>query len=376
MFSKNVSWMKLKSRSIVNKLILLYSASTIGLIAAVFLFLYPSFSQLLHEHKTLHSSLHHGIEEKKLLIQENKLTIECFKKSILALLLSALLAILLGNFIARNGLKRLKEFTALMEKITVRDLHERLNLNDWPKELKNLGKTFNTMLDRIEKSFVQLSQFSQDLAHELRSPINNLRLMTEVSLTKKHLAPEHRPILESYLEEYEFLSQLIENLLFLARNDSGQTIINKQSINIKDEILKICEFYKAVADEKQIEFICEGDHSIMADALMFKRVINNLLSNSLRHSYFGSKIFIKIASEHQFGKIIITDTGEGIEESHLAKIMDRFYRVDLSRSTQSGGLGLGLAIVKSIMDLHKGTIQVKSMPSQGTSVFLQFPQFN
>lgn len=353
---KNVNIFRLRSRSLVTKLMVLYAISTIGILLSISIFLYPTFINIVENINTGFYSY---------LIEI------CYKKIVIALLLSSLGAVLLGYFIARNSMSRVHEFANKMEMITANSLHERINPNDWPSELKILGNKFNTMLDRLHASFTQLSQFSSDIAHELRNPIHNLRGMTEQALTKTRTVEEYTQLLISSHEEYEYLTKLIENLFFLAHADYGQITINKIQLNSREEILKICDYFNAIADDKNIEIICEGDAKIQADPILFKRVISNLLSNALKYTPNDGKIKIDINSSHHAAFISVKDTGVGIDEAHLPKIFDRFYRVDASRSSLSGGLGLGLAIAKSIIELHHGHIHLESKLNAGTTVYIK-----
>lgn len=337
---------------------MLYSLTTIGLISAIGIFLYPTFIKIMGNMNGSEASY---------------ITAECYEKIIITLLVGSLLAVIFGHFIARKGLDRMREFENKMEKITADSLHERINLNEWPKELKSFGKKFNTMLDRIQSSFIQLSQFSSDIAHELRTPVHNLRGITEIALSNESFSDEYRQILEKYMNEYQHLSKLIENLLFLARSDHGQLILQKEIINAQEEISNICDYYQAVALENKIELTCTGNANIAVDPTHFKRVISNLISNALKYTQPNGKILINIEAMDQWAKISIHDTGIGITNEHITRIFDRFYRIDPSRSSHSGGLGLGLAIVKSIIDLHKGKILIKSKPNFGTTVYLQLP---
>jgi two-component system heavy metal sensor histidine kinase CusS len=358
MFWKRVNLFRFKPLSLVAKLMLLYSLSTMGILVAISLFLYPTLMKVVAQINVTHLTY---------------LAALCYKKVIIALLISSLTAIILGYLIARKGLNRLKEFEHKMEQITVDSLHERINLDEWPKELGSLGKKFNTMLDRLHTAFIQLSQFSSDIAHELRTPINNLRGMTEVALAKEKYSGKCQQLLEKYMDEYQHLSKLIESLLFFARSDNGQINLNKEICDTRKEILNISDYYQAVADENDIEITCQGDALIVADLILFKRVISNLLSNALRHTAPQGKINITIELVGSHVEIVVRDTGIGIAEEHLLKILDRFYRVDASRSLQSGGLGLGLAIVKSIIDLHQGKLTIESKLQVGTSVYLKLP---
>jgi len=337
---------------------LLYSLSTMGLLGTICLFLYPTLIKMMEQINGNPAS---------------NLTIECYERIIVTLLIASLASIVFGHIISRNGLNRLKEFENKMEKITAQSLDDRIQLNEWPKELRNLADRFNGMLDRIQSSFIQLSQFSSDIAHELRTPINNLRGMTEISLVKERSPHEYRNILESCMGEYHHLSKLIENLLFIARSDHGELRLKKVLIDAQEEMAPICDYYQAVADEKQIVLSCIGQAKIEVDPVLFKRVISNVLSNALRYTPPHGKIIIDIQPMQHVVQIVINDSGTGISQEHLLNIFDRFYRVDPSRSIHSGGMGLGLAIVKSIIDLHNGKITIKSNINIGTSVCMTFP---
>jgi two-component system heavy metal sensor histidine kinase CusS len=347
-------------RSLSTKLMILYTLSTLSIFCAVCLFLYPTFLVLIS-----HLGGNYPQDIKKL----------CYKNIIIALLFSALGAIALGKLVAKNGLNRLREFSDKIKKISADSLHDRIHLEDWPNELKGLGVEFNLMLDRIQTSFVQLTQFSSDIAHELRGPLNNLQGITEIALSKENLPIEYSRVLESYINEYQHLTKLVESLLFLARSDQRQLILKKQLVHAQAEVLKLIEYYQLVAEENKIQVICEGDARLLVDATLFKRVINNVLSNALKYTPENGKINISIKSlDEEWVEISMHDTGIGIDEKHLPSIFDRFYRVDSSRSAESGGLGLGLAIVKSIVELHGGKVKIVSQPDRGTSLSLFFPQ--
>jgi len=291
---------------------------------------------------------------------------------IIAILASALCSLLLGFFITDKGIRSLYELTAAAEKITATSLHQRIDPKSWPKELETLGVAFNQMLDRIEASFVRLKQFSSDLAHELRIPINNLIGETEIALSPPHTIDEYQQVLISNLEEFHRITQMIENILFLSRAENPQIELQKTNIHVQDEILFICEYYQAMAEEKSIRISSDGNARLRFNLIMFRRMMNNLLSNALKNTPPGGQIHFNISSSPHQTNINISDNGIGIASEHLTKIFDRFYRVDTARSQQSGGVGLGLAIVKSIVDLHQGTIVITSELGKGTHVSLSF----
>lgn len=279
-----------------------------------------------------------------------------------------------GIVVARKGMHPLGEIAKAAQQITVTQFHKRLEPTRWPKELVALATAFDEMLNRLEDSFTRLSQFSADLAHELRTPINNLMGEAEVALSRPRTPEEYRQILESNLEEYAKLSRMIDSLLFLARAESTENSIKKLRFSALQEIEAVCEFHDAVAEERGVVVTCQGEAFVHADATLFRRAISNLLSNALQYTPRGGKIAISVKqSAEEWVEVSVSDTGPGIEPEHLPKIFDRFYRADRSRAQHPEGTGLGLAIVKSIMELHGGTVTIQSEPTQGTTVTLKFP---
>ncbi len=279
-----------------------------------------------------------------------------------------------GVLVARRGMRPLQQITEAAQRITAAQLHERMTAYRWPKELASHAAAFDEMLSRLEDSFSRLSQFSADLAHELRTPIHNLMGQTEVSLSQMRTPEEYRQVLESNLEEYGRLSRMIDSLLFLARADKTQIQIERSFFDVSREIEAVREFHDAVAEEQGVRVTCRGNAKLNADPILFRRAISNLLSNALQYTPQGGKIDVSIKQpDDRHVEISIRDTGSGIGPEHLPKIFDRFYRADRARSQYPQGTGLGLAIVKSIMELHGGTVKIESQPAQGTTVILSFP---
>ncbi len=286
-----------------------------------------------------------------------------------------LVSALLGFLITKTGLKPLMELTRKVQSITPEKLKERVGNRGWPAEISSLANTFDKMLDRLEESFTSLSSFSADLAHEFRTPINNLRGETEVILSKTRTAEEYRQVLMSGLEEYERLSRTIENLLFLARNDSRKSGVSLSPLNVRQEVEEMLEYYDAIREENDITVIVTGNSLVNADKTLFRRALVNVLSNAFQYTPSKGSITVNIdSSSKTYHKIIITDTGIGIEPENLSRIFDRFYRTPKARYLYHQGTGLGFSIVKSVMDLHGGTVTVKSEPDSGTTVLLEFPR--
>lgn len=301
---------------------------------------------------------------------------EDFMKEFGALLVVVLaLGILASTVIAltvtRKGLRPITEMTRSLRRIGPKRLHERIPPEGWPRELRPLAIAFDEMLDRLEDSFTRLSQFSADLAHELRTPIANIRGEGEVALTRVRAPEEYRAVIESSVGECERISAIVDNLLFLARAEAAEGHIQRALFNGRAAVEKIAAFYEPLAEEHRIAITCLGEGEVDADPMLFGRAVSNLVENALRFTPAGGTIQISIAAGVAHSQIAVQDTGCGIAAEHLPRVFDRFYRADSSRSAQ--GSGLGLALVKSIMDLHGGSAVVQSEGDRGTVVTLTFP---
>jgi len=291
------------------------------------------------------------------------------------LLLGALASGLAGFWVTRRGLRPLHKITETIQNINAHQLNEQVDSEKWPREIALLAKAFDEMLGRLDHSFGQLSQFSADLAHELRTPINNLMGESEVTLSRSRDTDECRTILESNMEEYSRIARMIDELLFLARAENPKTEINCATLKLEHEFQAIKDFYEGLASDQQVEIVCNANQTeVYADPSLLRRILSNLISNALRYTTSQGMITLSaVYSPHHTVTITICDTGEGIDPEFLPHIFDRFFRADQSRHRDSQGSGLGLAIVKSIMDRHSGDISISSKLHQGTTVQLNFP---
>jgi two-component system, OmpR family, heavy metal sensor histidine kinase CusS len=290
---------------------------------------------------------------------------------VVVLIFGILLSAMIAARVTKRGLRPLTELTRSLKRVGPTHLHERAPLTGWPRELQPLAAAFDDMLDRLEDSFTRLSQFSADIAHELRTPVANIRGEAEVALTRPRSSDEYREVIESNVGECERLSGIIDNLLFLARAEAAEGHIQCTLIDGPVEIAKIASFYEAIADEQQITISCRGEGSIYADPVLFGRAVSNLVENALGHTPSGGAITISVEARGSDSVIRVKDTGCGIPSEHIARVFDRFYRVDPARSSK--GAGLGLALVKSISELHGGSAEVDSEVAKGTVVTLSFP---
>ncbi|MBP1394095.1 Cu(+)/Ag(+) sensor histidine kinase, partial [Providencia rettgeri] len=280
---------------------------------------------------------------------------------IVSAIILCLFTILVVYFLVIKGLKPLKDVSDEIKNVTSENLSVRLDPDSVPNELKQLTKSFNQMLVKIEDVFVRQTNFSADIAHEMRTPITNLMTETQISLSKNRSKEELVEVLYSNLEEYNRLSRMISDMLFLAQADDNRLIPEKKVINIKTEIELIFDYFEYLAEENEIKLKLIGDTDpIMADKDMLRRAITNLISNAIRYTPKGDSVSINISNVKNGIELIISNPGMKIPEEHLAKLFDRFYRVDKSRQRKNEGSGIGLAIVKSIILAHKGRITVTS----------------
>src|SRR6202451_33816 len=283
---------------------------------------------------------------------------------------------LVGYQIARHGIRPVEEMATTARHISSTNLRERILAEGYPVELASLAATFNKMLDRLEDSFERISRFSADIAHELRTPVNNIRGGAEVALARARTIDEYREVLESCLEEAVRLSKLISDLLFLARAESPLAHLHRENVNVGELLSGIREYYEAPAADRGVSLsTVVPNEPVIAhlDRTLLQRAVGNLVSNALAHTPPGKSVVLGASVESEAVRIEVSDAGMGIPPEALPRVFDRFFRVDESRAQASGGTGLGLAIVQSIMLLHGGNVEIASQVGQGTQVTLRVP---
>jgi len=283
---------------------------------------------------------------------------------------------LVGYNIARHGIRPVEEMATTARHISSTNLRERIAAEGYPSELASLASTFNQMLDRLEESFERISRFSADIAHDLRTPVNNIRGEAEVALARARTIDEYRDVLGSCLEEAVRLSDLVGDLLFLARAESPLTHLHREHVNVDELLDAVREYYEAPAAEGNVSLAtAQADEPVIAelDRTLLQRAVGNLVSNALAHTPPGGTVVLRSNADSSTIRIAVSDTGVGIPAEALPRVFDRFFRVDSSRSQGSGGTGLGLAIVQSIALLHGGNVRISSQPGRGTTVTLHIP---
>lgn len=268
---------------------------------------------------------------------------------------------LLGWVAAKRGLAPVREMTLVAQSITASRLDDRLPMATLPMELRDLATAFNGMLSRLEDSFRRLSEFSSDLAHELRTPIGNMMTQTQVALSRPRSAEEYREVLYSVSEEFDRLARMITDMLFLAKADNGLIVPRSETVDLANETRELFEFYDALAEDRGIGLTLSGEGSVRGERLMIRRAISNLLSNAINHTPRNGKVDVQIRTTGSGEvRLSVENAGDGIAAEHLPHVFNRFYRVDPSRQRSTDGAGLGLAITKSIVAAHHGTVQAFS----------------
>jgi len=277
--------------------------------------------------------------------------------------LSALATALLGAWAARNGLRPLRRMSEVAASVSASSLTKRLPQDQLPAELAELAGTFNAMLGRLDDSFQRLSAFSADIAHELRTPLSNLLTHTQVTLTRPRPLEDYREALHSNLEELQWMAQLVNDMLYLAKADHGLLTPKREALALADETDMLLEFYAPLAEDARVTLTREGNACIQGDRSMLRRALSNLLDNALRFTPAGGAVRVHISDAAKGLSLSVENSGEGIPAQLLPRLFDRFYRADPARREGSSEhAGLGLAITQSIIRAHGGQIHCESEP--------------
>lgn len=291
---------------------------------------------------------------------------------------AALATGVLGWLAASRGLAPLRTMRERATAVTAHRLDQRLPVDAVPPELAELATSLNEMLARLEDAFRRLSDFSSDIAHELRTPVSNLMTETQVALSRERDAASYRSTLESNAEEYERLARMIADMLFLAKTEYGQMADwiaqHGETVHLAQEVRDLFEFYEAFAEEKGVRLELHGGCDVWGDRLMLRRAISNLLSNALRYTPEGGTVDVSLSVSGGFCQLALENPGPTIPAHHLERLFERFYRADPSRQSSTGeGTGLGLAITQAIVRAHRGQIAATSQDGR-TCFTLRLPQ--
>ncbi|WP_321945868.1 heavy metal sensor histidine kinase [Paraburkholderia sp. J10-1] len=274
-----------------------------------------------------------------------------------------LLAFLMSWLLVRESLRPLREMAARAATVTVDRLDTSIEVEGAPSELQALTKSLNAMLERLHGGFERMSQYTADLAHDMRTPLGNLRGANEVALARERSTAEYEALLESNLEECERLSRMIESVIFLARAEHPQFMTTLAEFDVHDALTQIAEYFEGLADEAGVQIRVQGAGRLRADKELFRRAVGNLLANALRYTPRGAVITLSVEEAPKAVEVTVANPGTPIDSALLERIFDRFYRADASRHSEpraGASAGLGLAIVRTIMALHGGSARAES----------------
>jgi signal transduction histidine kinase len=285
-----------------------------------------------------------------------------------------LIAVVSGIYISRRILRPIRDITDTAKEIEVTDLGKRIRETGGNDELHELARTFNHMLNRIQTGFEQQRRFVADASHELRTPITVISGYADMldRWGKQDPAALEEGI-GAIKSEAANMHALIEKLLFLAKADQGRQVLDKTAVAMEPLIAEIVHETRLIAPDHHIELINNDPATVHADAASLKEMLRIFIENSIKYTPAGGKISIE--SRQNNGQLVITvqDSGIGIPEEDQAKIFDRFYRVDKSRTKATGGTGLGLSIARWIAEQHDSTINLSSTYGDGTTVMVTIP---
>ena len=271
--------------------------------------------------------------------------------------LSALATALLGAWVARRGLRPLRQMTDVARQVSAQSLTARLPLEGIPSELSELGEAFNAMLARLEDAFARLSAFSADIAHELRTPLSNLLTETQVTLGQSRALEDYREALHSNLEELQHLAQMVGDMLLLAKADNGLLQTRHETLELRDELQALAEYFAPLAEDAGVNIRVEAEGTLTADRLLLRRALSNLIDNALRFTPAGRELRLSATTNG----VEVANQGPEIPAELRERLFDRFYRADPARREGAGEhAGLGLAIARSIVEAHGGSIRCES----------------
>ncbi|WP_373387981.1 heavy metal sensor histidine kinase [Pseudomonas alcaligenes] len=275
--------------------------------------------------------------------------------------LSALATALLGAWVARRGLRPLRQMTRVTQQVSASSLTARLPAEALPAELGELAESFNAMLARLEDAFARLSAFSADIAHELRTPLSNLLTQTQVILSQPRALEDYQEALHSNLEELQHLAQMVGDMLLLAKADNGLLQTRRETLALERELAALAEYFAPLAEEAGVRLQVDGQAGLSADRGLLHRALSNLIDNALRFTPRGGELRLSAAQQGAGVRIEVANQGPEIPAAQRERLFDRFYRADPAR--REGGAehaGLGLAIARSIVQAHGGAIRCES----------------
>jgi heavy metal sensor kinase len=298
-----------------------------------------------------------------------------FKNNILiAFPIILILGSLGGWILARRSLSPIGYIASKAQNITSQNLSERLTQRGTGDETDDLIKTINGMIARLEGSFKRMAEFTADASHELKTPICAMRGEAEVLLSKGRPAEEYQEGLIHFIEQFEHLNRLINDLILLSKFDSSQMELKMAPLRLDLLLEDLCNLFQVLAEQKNVAFVIGSLHEavVIGDKMRLQQLFTNLIDNAIKYTSEGS-IRVTLEKNQEVAFVKIKDTGIGIPNDEQKNIFKRFYRVDKSRSRETGGVGLGLSIAEWIANIHGGRIEVDSALDKGSTFTVYLP---
>ena len=281
-----------------------------------------------------------------------------------------------GYWLSRRALSPVDALVQTARTVSGTNLNSRLQKLETGDELQRLSDTLNEMLDRIESAFLRITQFTADASHELRTPISLIRTEAELALRRSRGEAEYKESLRHILLEAERTTALIEQLLAMARADSGRETLHVEPVDLRQTLGSVVAGWQPVATIRNLQFSAHLDGPevfVTGDETLLRRLLDILLDNALKYTPPPGSVQLRLETQGDSALISVQDSGVGIAEKDQSKIFERFYRVDQARNRAQGGAGLGLAIAQWIVMQHRGSIEVESRPGQGSNFRVELP---
>jgi two-component system, OmpR family, heavy metal sensor histidine kinase CusS len=306
--------------------------------------------------------------------QERAVVAQLRRRILFATVPTLVVSLIVAWLLTRRGLRPMHRITDAVAAVTADHLDRRIATERLPSELATMADTLNGMLARMQDSFRRLDQFSADIAHELRTPVHNLRVVAEVAIARERSGDEYRQALAAAIEEADRLTRLIDRLLLLARVSDPKAEVALEPVDISAELRALAEFFEPAASQASVRLVTDVAGALpgRVDRPLFQRAVSNLLTNALAHTPPDGRIDLTASRVDSDWFVRVQDTGCGIPAADLPRLFDRFHRSERAKAI-GRGVGIGLAIVKRVVELHGGAIDVASRVGVGTTVTLRLP---
>lgn len=294
---------------------------------------------------------------------------------VLGLPMVVVLAGLGGYVLARRALQPIDHLATEAHRITAEHLHQRLSVPNQRDEIGRLAAVINGTLARLEASFDQLKRFTADASHELRTPLAVVRGIGEAVVAERRTPAEYEEAVGSILEEVDRMSNLVDTLLRLSRGDAGTIRLTQEPADLGEFAREAASSLSILAEERNqtLDVTINDGAVVPIDRLVLREALTNVLDNAIKYSPHGSRVEIRVERVANRAMIAVVDQGPGVSPENRARIFDRFFRVDESRTRNGGGAGLGLAIAKWAVEMHGGQLSVHDGPRGGSEFRIVLP---